>query len=87
MLFFNESNADDFDGKEDQYILLQKYMEDVTLKGDDLVGDGNPIVDMIDLSTVELPAGCYNEDGTSDAECCEDLLPWAKQMRRSRYMV
>ena len=61
-LFFKDATPDDFTGKDDQYIGLQKLIDGITLNGDDLVGDGTAIKGELDLS--KIPASCYNDDGT-----------------------
>ena len=64
MLFFNQATADDYEGKANQIVSLQKYIDGVSLDGDDLIGNGEPLKGVLDLSETSFPAECYNADGT-----------------------
>lgn len=64
LLFFNGSTADS--PVEGQYIKLNSYLSGATISSGsgDVKGDGSVISGTLDLSTVEFPDGCYNDDGT-----------------------
>ena len=42
-----------------------KHVEDAQLNGDDLIGVNTQYKGVIDLSQVEFPAGCLNDDAPS----------------------
>ena len=67
-LFFKDSFPGSTDGEsnfaDDGYVSLTKYVEDAQLNGDDLMGVNTQYKGVIDLSQVEFPAGCLNDDGT-----------------------
>lgn len=67
-LFFKDSFPGLTDGEnnfaDDGYVSLSKYVEDAQLNGDDLMGVNTQYKGVIDLSQVEFPAGCLNDDGT-----------------------
>ena len=69
-LFFKDSFPGSTDGEnnfaDDGYISLPKYMEDAQLDpgSGDLTGVNTQYKGVIDLSQVEFPAGCLNDDGT-----------------------
>lgn len=67
-LFFKDSFPGSTDGEnnfaDDGYVSLSKYVEDAQLNGDDLTGVNTQYKGVIDLSQVEFPAGCLNDDGT-----------------------
>ncbi len=67
-LFFKDSFPGSTDGEsnfaDDGYVSLTKYVEDAQLNGDDLTGVNTQYKGVIDLSQVEFPAGCLNDDGT-----------------------
>ena len=67
-LFFKDSFPGLTDGEnnfaDDGYVSLSKYVENAQLNGDDLTGVNTQYKGVIDLSQVEFPAGCLNDDGT-----------------------
>ena len=67
-LFFKDSFPGLTDGEnnfaDDGYVSLSKYVENAQLNGDDLTGVSTQYKGVIDLSQVEFPAGCLNDDGT-----------------------
>ena len=69
-LFFKDSFPGSTEGEnnfaDDGYISLPKYMEDAQLDpgSGDLTGVNTQYKGVIDLSQVEFPAGCLNDDGT-----------------------
>mgnify|MGYP003085251507 FL=1 len=69
-LFFKDSFPGSTDGEnnfaDDGYISLPKYMGDAQLDpgSGDLTGVNTQYKGVIDLSQVEFPAGCLNDDGT-----------------------
>lgn len=64
LLFCGGSTPDSF--TEGQYIKINSLLAGVTISAGsgDIKGDGSKISGTLDLSTVEFPDGCYNEDGT-----------------------
>ncbi len=55
-----------FKGSSEEYVSLQKYFDGATLstKSGDAKGDDIRRTGKIDLTTMEVPAACYNADGT-----------------------
>lgn len=64
LLFCGGSTPDSF--TEGQYIKINSLLAGVTISdgSGDIKGDGSKISGTLDLSTVDFPDGCYNEDGT-----------------------
>ncbi|MBQ5841578.1 MAG: metallophosphoesterase [Clostridia bacterium] len=64
LLFCSGSTPASF--AEGQYIKINSLLAGVTISAGsgDIKGDGSKISGTLDLSTVEFPDGCYNEDGT-----------------------
>ena len=66
LLFLNDCTPEDYNGKDDRQFKPHKYMEGVNIDAGsgDIIGDGNPIKGVLDLSTVPFSDACYNDDGT-----------------------
>ena len=66
LLFLNDCTPEDYNGKDDRQFKPHQYMEGVNIDqgSGDIIGDGNPIKGVLDLSTVPFSDACYNDDGT-----------------------
>lgn len=81
LLFLNDCTPEDYNGKDDRQFKPHKYMEGVNIDAGsgDIIGDGNPLKGVLDLSTVPFSDACYNDDGTITINAIRILCGWCRK--------